>query len=291
MDTLFNFIYIYIKLNTLSNFHSKIMHTNKVFIIGGAQTDFSVNWQRDGKEIADVLQGSFDRALNNCKIDLEEIQSAHIGNFVGELFCGQGQLGGLLVQMYPKLAGKPTVRHEAACASGSMAIMAAMREIEAGWYDLVAVSGVEMMRNVDGKKASEYLGAAAWVGHEVTTAMYPWVSLFSDIKNYYQERFGIKEEHLAAIAKTNYDNARRNKNGQTRNWELTDEYFNSNDTTNPIVEGSLRKSDCGRISDGSATIFLASLKNLHKNMPDAIVSPSNLYRLLKVGDTALPLSL
>ncbi len=234
------------------------MAAKKVFIIGGAQTDFSINWKREGKEIADVLQSSFEKALERCKVDLTEIQSAHIGNFVGEMFCGQGQLGGVLIQSFPELAGIPTARHEAACASGSMAAMAAMREIEAGWYDLVAVSGVEFMRNVNGKTAAQYLGAAAWIGHEVQEANYPWVSLFSDVRNHYQERFGVKDEHLAAIAKINYDNATRNPNAQTRNWTLTEEYFDSDDHTNPLIEGSLRKSDCSRITDGSATIFLAS---------------------------------
>lgn len=234
------------------------MANQQVYILGGAQTDFSRNWDREGKEIADVLAESFRKALESCEIESTEIQSAHIGNFVGELFCKQGQLGGLLVNSFPELAGIPTARHEAACASGSMAILAAMREIEADHYDLVAVSGVEMMRNVDGKTASEYLGSAAWVGHEATDALYPWVNLFSEIKVYYQERFGIQEEHLAAISEINYRNAQRNPNAQTRNWELNEAYFSQDDDANPIVEGSLRRSDCGRISDGSATVFLAS---------------------------------
>lgn len=234
------------------------MGTQTVYILGGAQTDFTINWHRTGKEISDVLKDSFEKALNACQIDLTDIQSAHIGNFVGELFCKQGQLGGVLINAFPQLAGIPTARHEAACASGSMAIFSGMREIEAGHYDLVAVSGVEMMRNVDGKTASDYLGAAAWVGHEAVKAMYPWVNLFSKIKEFYQERFGIKEEHLAAISKINYANAKRNSNAQTRNWEITDAYFGKDDQMNPIVEGALRKSDCGRITDGSATLFLAS---------------------------------
>jgi len=39
---------------------------------------------------------------------------------------------------------------------------------------------------------------------------------------------------------------------------MTEEDFGTNDERNPIIEGSLRKSDCGRVTDGSATIFLAS---------------------------------
>ena len=234
------------------------MATKRVYILGGAQTDFATNWKREGKGIDGVLKSSFEKALEECQIDLKDIQSAHIGNFVGELFCGQGQLGGLLISLFPDLAGIPTARHEAACASGSMAVLAAMREIEAEVYDLVAVTGVEMMRNVDGKTAAQYLGAAAWIGQEATMANFPWVYLFSELKEYYQERYGLKDEHLAAIAKTNYDNARRNPNAQARKWEMEAAHFENDDTLNPVIEGQLRKSDCGRVSDGSATVFLAS---------------------------------
>jgi len=231
---------------------------NRVYILGGAQTDFSQNWHRQGLDIADLLAESVDLSVSSCDIDLGEVQSAHVGNFVGELFCGQGQLGGLLVQKFPELTGIPVSRHEAACASGSMAIFAAMRDIEAGYAELSLVSGIEMMKNVDGTKASDYLGAAAWIGHEAEEAQYPWVYLFSEIRDFYQERYGVKDEHLAHISKINYKNAQNNPNAQTRNCKMRHEAFTQNDEFNPIVEGKLRKSDCGRITDGRVALFLAS---------------------------------
>ncbi len=234
------------------------MSRSKVYILGGAQTDFAINWSRNNQGIDDIMKSSFEKALDQCALDPTDIDSIHIGNFVGELFCGQGQLGGVLLQHFPELSGKPTSRHESACASGSMAAFAGMREIEAGIYDTVAITGVELMRNVNGTIASQHLGAAAWVDHEAQEAMYPWVYLFAQIRDEYQERYGVEDQYLAEIAKLNYANAKRNPNAQTRTWELSDHDFHSDDEHNPIVEGSLRKSDCGRISDGSATIILAS---------------------------------
>lgn len=236
------------------------MDNKKVYILGGAQTDFSVNWTKKEMRIGDIMADSFEKALHNTQIDIEDIESIQVGNFVGSLFCGQGQLGGVLVQHFPKLSGVPSARHEAACASGSMATFAAMREIEAGCYDLVAVNGAELMRNVNGQKAADYLGAAAWIGHEAEEAMFPWVYLFSQIQEYYQERYGLDEKHLAAIAKNNYSNAHNNPNAQTREWQLRDTDFGTDEEYNPIIEGYLRKSDCSRITDGSATVFLASEK-------------------------------
>lgn len=234
------------------------MTSKKVFILGGAQTDFAINWHKRQQSIYDILSDGFTRAIQKTQINIEDIQSAHIGNFVGELFCQQGQLGGLFASLHPQLAGIPTARHEAACASGSMAILAAMREIEAQCYDLVCVTGIEMMRNVDGKTASEHLGVAAWHGKEAQEAMFPWVHLFSEITEHYQEHFGLEQKHLAAIAKINYDNAKRNLNAQARNWDFDERCFLENEEHNPIVEGQLRKSDCGRITDGAAVLFLAS---------------------------------
>jgi len=232
----------------------------RVYILGGYQTDFAKNWTKKNQSIYEILAESVVGALEATEIEPHEVESAHIGNFVGERFCGQGQLGGMFVSIHPDFVGIPTSRHEAACASGSMAVLAAMTEIEANRYDLVCVSGVELMRNVSGTKAAEFLAAAAWNGKEALEATYLWPYQFSEIAQMYQERFGLNREHLAAIAKINFSNAQRNPNGQTRRWTLTEEHFGENDAFNPKIEGMLRKQDCGRITDGGATIFLASAK-------------------------------
>ncbi|OJJ16784.1 acetyl-CoA acetyltransferase [marine bacterium AO1-C] len=236
------------------------MPHNNTYILGGAQTDFKLNWQRQDKTIYHLLQAGFEQAIAATNLDPKAIQSIHVGNFVGELFAHQGHLGGLMASVHPALEGVPAARHEAACASGSMAILAAMRDIEAGWYDVVCVAGVELMRNVTGADAANYLGSAAWIGREAQQAQFPWVSLFSDITEYYQEQFGVKEEHLATIAQNNYTHARNNPNAQTRQWELTEQAFGNDEAFNPIIEGCMRKSDCSRITDGSAVVFLASEK-------------------------------
>ena len=70
-------------------------------------------------------------ALERCDIAPEEIQSAHVGNFAAELYCMQGHLGAFFTEVHPAFSGLPTGRHEAACASGSIALLAAGAEIEA----------------------------------------------------------------------------------------------------------------------------------------------------------------
>ena len=229
-----------------------------VYLLGGWQSDFQANWAREGKEIADAFADAVLHGLERVGLEPRDIDCGHVGNFVGDLFAGQGLLGGFFGLVHPDFNGLPTARHEAACASGSVAILAATAEIEAGRYDLACVVGLEQMRNVSGQKAAENLGAAAWAGHEFGDATFLWPRAFSDLAEEYDRRFGLDQAHLSRIAEINFGNAKRNPNAQTRKWAFTPESFSCDDVANPVIEGRTRKMDCGQVTDGIAVVFLAS---------------------------------
>jgi acetyl-CoA C-acetyltransferase len=229
-----------------------------VYVLGGWQSDFSANWARQGMEIADAFAEAVSSGLASVGLEPKDVECGHVGNFVGDLFAGQGLLGGFFGLVHPDFDGLPTARHEAACASGSVAILAAAAEIEAGRYDLACVVGLEQMRNVPGQKAAENLGAAAWTGHEFTDAAFLWPRAFSDLADEYDRRFGLDQAHLTRIAEINFANAKRNPNAQTRQWSFTPESFTADDVANPVIEGRTRKMDCGQVTDGVAVVFLAS---------------------------------
>ena len=233
--------------------------TERVYILGGYQTDFSQNWARNGVELFDAFGSTVQAAFDAVALDPEAVEVAHVGNFAAELFCRQGHLGGFFAALHPAFSGLPASRHEAACASGSIAALSAAAEIEAGRYGLAAVIGIEQMRNVPGQQAAEYIGGPAmWSGHEATDVTYPWPHMFSELAIEYDNRYGIKQEHLAGIAKINFANAKRNPNSQTRKWVFTEESFLEDEAANPVIEGRIRKQDCGQITDGAACVFLAS---------------------------------
>jgi acetyl-CoA C-acetyltransferase len=209
-------------------------------------------------EFADEFAEVVGEGLAATGLEPKDIDTGHVGNFVGDLFAGQGLLGGFFGLVHPDFNGMPTSRHEAACASGSVAILAATAEIEAGRYGTACVVGLEMMRNVSGQRAAENLGAAAWIGHEFQDATYLWPRAFSDLGEEYDRRYGLKYEHLMRIAEINFANGRKNPNAQTRSWKFTQESFTQSDEANPVVEGMIRKNDCGQVTDGSAVVFLAS---------------------------------
>ncbi|EOD63996.1 acetyl-CoA acetyltransferase [Amycolatopsis vancoresmycina] len=229
-----------------------------VFVLGGAQTDFARNFTKEGRGLLELFAEVVPAALADAGVSAEDVEVAHVGNLAAELFTGQAQLGGLLVAAVPELDGLPSTRHEAACASGSTAVLAACADIEAGRYDVALVVGVELMRNVDGQRAAEHLGSAAWAGHEAVAAKFPWPALFADVASAYDRRYGLDPEHLGQVASHAFDRAALNPLAQARDWRFPAGAFGPDDELNPVIEGRLRKQDCGRITDGAAAVLLAS---------------------------------
>ncbi|OYY92002.1 MAG: acetyl-CoA acetyltransferase [Sphingomonas sp. 28-66-16] len=260
-----------------------------VYILGGWQSDFAANWQRQGIDIADAFVDCVQQGLAATALDAGEIDTGHVGNFTAELFAGQGLLGGFFGLVDPAFNGLPSARHEAACASGSVAILAATAEIEAGRYDLACVVGIEQMRNVPGRIAAQHLGAAAWAGHEFGDADFVWPRAFSDLADEYDARYGLDPAHLRAIAEINFANARRNPNAQARGYRFSPESFTDDDEANPVVEGRIRKMDCGQVTDGSAVVFLASPKRAAAYAARRGVALDSLARIAGWGHRSAPI--
>lgn len=228
--------------------------TTPVYVLGGWQSDFAER----GVDFASLLGTATANALLDAKIDASEIQVAHVGNFIGELTMFQGQLGGVLASVDPAFADLPSGRHEGACASGSLAVLGAMADLEAGRYDVALVIGAEILRNKGGQVAAELLSCAGWSGDETDLGTSLWPIQFAEIADEYDRRYGVKHEHLGRIAEVNFENARRNPSAQTRSWDIVDGAFGDDDALNPQVHGLLRKMDCSRITDGAAAIVLVS---------------------------------
>ena len=234
------------------------MTAQRVYVLGGYQTDFAKNWSRSGEDISTIVRDTARGALAACHMQPADIETIHVGNAFGELHRNQAHLGAMVASTIPEFWGTPASRHEAACASSSIAILAAMSEIEAGRYGCALVLGAEEERNVHGDQAAKNQAAAAWVGHEGENAKFMWPHMFSTLGDEYDRRFGLKYEHLGRIAEINLGNAKRNPNSQTRAWKFTDASFSEDDEANPLIEGRIRRQDCGQITDGGAAVILAS---------------------------------
>jgi acetyl-CoA C-acetyltransferase len=238
-----------------------------VWILGGYQSDFARNLTKEGLDFADLTLEIVDETLAAAKIDAADIGVVHVANAFGEMFAQQGHLGAMPATVCDGLWDTPASRHEAACASGSIAALAAMADLRSGNYDVALVLGVELEKTVPGDIAARHLGAAAWTGHEGADATFLWPSMFAKVADEYDRRYGLDDTHLRAIAQLNFANARRNPNAQTREW-VVPQPISDDDAANPPVEGRLRRFDCSQMTDGGAGVVLVTDTYLSDH-PDA----------------------
>lgn len=260
-----------------------------IYVLGGFQTDFARNWSKENKHIVAMISEAVGGAFEEAEVDASEVEVAHLGNFAAELYCMQGHLGSMILEADPRLSGIPTSRHEAACASGSIAILAASAELEAGRYDCSLVVGVEQMKTVNPKTGGDYLGTAAWYEREAEGIEFPFPKLFGRLGDEYDKRFGLKEEHLAHISAVNYSNAKRNPLAQTRSWYMTEDHANSTDKFNSIIGGRIKVSDCSQVTDGAVALFLASEKKAAEYAKRRGIDLQSIPRILGWGHHTAPI--
>lgn len=260
---------------------------NKVYVLGGAQTDFERNWSKEGKNVIAMLKEIVSDALQEVKLNYEDIKrlnsenrvSCFVGNFIAEEYIQQGHLGALLTEVNPAFYGVPSARYEAACASGSVALDAAITKINAGAYDLAIVVGWELMKTVDSRTCGDILGRAALYEIEGKDIDFPFPRLFGKLADKTIERYRLDETQymnaLAKISEINYSNAKRNPNAQTRKWFMDYEQASCRGTeTNGMIGERLAISDCSQVTDGAAVVFLASqklIKELGKDIKDIAI--------------------
>lgn len=244
---------------------------NKVYILGGEQTDYLRNWTKEGKNFVAILREVVEDGIESTQISLDTIDAlnknnkvgAFIGNFDGEQYLNQGHLGGFLTEVNPVFNGMPAARYEAACASGSVAIDAAMTKVKCGDLDLALVVGMEIMKTVDSKKCGDFLGTAAYYEKEAKGVEFPFPKLFGKLVDVILKKYHLDEDrlmkNLAEISYINYSNASKNSKAQTRNWYMSRENILARgNNTNPYVGGKLGVNDCSQVTDGAAIVFLAS---------------------------------
>lgn len=239
---------------------------HNVWILGGYQSDFARNLSREGHDFADLTAEVVDATLAAARLDASDIGVVHVANAFGEMFARQGHLGAMPATVNDGLWDTPASSHEAACASGSVATLAAIADLRSGAYRTALVVGVELEKTVPGDTAAEHLGAAAWTDHEGGDAKFMWPYMFDRVAAEYDRRYGIEEGHLRAIAQLNFANARRNPNAQTRGWTVPEPL--TDDDANPVIEGRLRRFDCSQMTDGGAGLVLVGDSYL-RDHPDA----------------------
>ena len=243
-----------------------------VHVLGGSQTDFERNWKKEGKNFVALLKEVIEDGFKKTNFSFDEVRrlnadnriQAFIGNFIAEDYIDQGHLGPFLTEVNEAFYGVPSARYEAACASSSVALDAAITKIKCGDIDVAIVVGFEIMKYVDSKTGGDILGRAAYYEKEGKGVELPFPKLFGRLADAILDKYSEMDENrfmdaLAQISVNNYSNAKRNPNAQTRKWFMSFEQASNRDNeTNPLVGGKLAVSDCSQVTDGACCVILCS---------------------------------
>ena len=241
---------------------------SKVYVLGGAQTDFERNWSREGKNPVAMLREVLSDGLKDAGIAHEDIAklnasgrvSAFVGSYLPELYNNQSNIGALLTEVSPVFAGVPAVRVETTSASGAAALDAAISKIRAGDADMAIVTGWALVSTVKPDVSAGFLTRGSYVEKEVREDSAP--SIYGELTDVYADKVGSEEQTMQTLSRLtalSYANAKRNPYALTRKLFMSEKQANlRGSATNPLAAGKLAASDLATATDGAAVVVLIS---------------------------------
>jgi acetyl-CoA acetyltransferase len=245
------------------------------WVIGVGATAFARHPDRDFRSLAeeatrDILR---DAGLEHGR-DVEQIWFGNCAMGVWGQANIRGQVAlGAMTRAGTLAPQAPILNVEGGCATGSVALHGAVKDVLSGQSDLSLALGVEktfvahdppkilelFMGGIDQLHAEEwksFLPQAAAAGGQ-TFAPHPHRILFVDIHamqaRWHMDTYGTTAEHLAHIASKNHDHGALNPKAQYRTRLTPAEVL----ADKPIV-APFTRAMCAPISDGAAGVLVCS---------------------------------
>ncbi len=237
----------------------------KIGVIGIGITKFGERWS---ESLRDLLLDAQLRALNDSKIAPEQIDALFTGNMIAGIASGQLHVGAMAAENLN--INKPSIRVEGACASGSIALRQGISAIESGSANIVMVNGVEKMTDISTEQVTTALMGAGDEELEGFNGL-TFPGLYALLANAYMKEYGLTRETLAEVSVKNHFHGARNSYAQFQN-ELTIEgVINSTMVADPLT-----LMDCSPITDGAASIIIASEQVAKKMGSEVYITGSGL---------------
>lgn len=219
-----------------------------VAVVGIGQTKFSEHWD---KSLRNLIVEAGNACLADSGIARKDVQSIYIGNMSAGRFAGQEHIGALAADQL-SLNPIPSVRCEAACASGAMAFNQACLAVASGKYDIVMAAGAEKMTDLRQQDAITSLAAASDQEWEAEMG-FTFAGLYALMARLYMHKFHASSEQLAMVSVINHENAVGNPYAQFPFKITVEDVMKS-----PMIADPLHLLDCSPITDGAAAVLLVS---------------------------------
>lgn len=221
----------------------------KVAVVGVGHSKFG---RRADCHVTELAFESFKEALEDSDLRQEDIEFVSVGCAGAGGWNEEALIAPLLCE-YLALNPTGTVRCEAACATGMAAVHTAYYTIASGHKDIAIALGIEKMSEVDTLTMVEFIGRAGSYLWEFENFGLTFPGYYAIHATRHMAKFGTKEEHLAMISVKNHKYGAMNPKAHLQKETTVDEVMRS-----PVIAWPLKLFDCCPITDGSATVILAS---------------------------------
>ena len=229
------------------------------------------------KSVPQIIAEAIEGTCRQINVEPSVLDVGSIGAACNISLNEQGLVSGLAAQVQG-LGGKPIESVENACASGGQAVLSTIMKLQMGWGDVGFALGYEKMRDNEGKMDGKLVGKALGVfSHpaERQGKVYVFPHLFAEVMQCYMAHHRATEADLATIAVEEYNNGHGNPYAQMQKVSVSlDDATKIEGINRYIVDGlPLKTYDCSQITDGHATLILATedgLKKLRVNKSDCV---------------------
>ncbi len=224
-------------------------------IVGWAHSRFG---KLEGETLESLITKVAADALDHAGIGPDDVDEIVLGHFNAG-FSAQDFTASLVLQADDRLRFKPATRVENACATGSAAVRAGIRAIDARAARTVLVVGAEQMTTTPGPEIGKNLLKASYLPEDGDTPS-GFAGVFGNIAQAYFQRHGDQSDALATIAAKNHKNGMGNPYAQMRK-DFGFDFCRQESDRNPYVAGPLKRTDCSLVSDGAAALVLTDSDN------------------------------
>jgi acetyl-CoA C-acetyltransferase len=233
-----------------------------VCIAGVATTKFGELWDTSPRTLA---SNAVFGALEDAKMEKTDIDALFVGNMLSGMLGGQEHLGAFFADALGLFV--PAFKIEGACASGGLAVHAAVMSILSGKYETVCVLGVEKMTDHKPEDVATALAGAGSDEERLSAATFP--GLYALLACVHMERFGTTSEQMAFVAVKNHYHASMNPNAQFNNVLTVEGVLKS-----AMIAHPLHLLDCSPISDGASALIISKKKKEKRRQDVEIIASS-----------------
>ena len=214
---------------------------------------------KSGRGLTELFVEAAKEALDDAGVD--KIDSIYVGNMMSGFLQNQEHLGALMATALGR-EGVATYKVEGACASGGVALNAALKGLLSGFEDIVLVGGVEKMSGYTTPEVTAGLMMAEDRVKVASTGI-TFVGLNAMIARAYMHKYKVTHDSVAQFPVLCHQNALGNPKAQFRKSIRVEDVLES-----PLVADPLRLFDCSGIGDGAAALLLVP-KDLARKFTDS----------------------